>query len=199
MRRRHKIALAVAVLCVAALSPLLWMRARMRPSVHEAKILAAARACLGDKYDAGYYEGGPPPRGRGACTDVVYWGYRPLLDLQKAVNADRLEHGDSPLEPNLDYRWCPRLIVWFKRHARSLPIVVNASTVDSFRPGDVIFYASDRVGDEPGHVGLVSDRWTLEGKPMLIHNPGPRAVEENALNCHRIVGHFRLPEPPRPE
>lgn len=193
MSRRSKLALGLVVLCLAAVSPILWIRARMMPSEREATIVAAARACVGDKYDASYFEGGPPPRGRGACTDVVYWGYLPVLDLQKAVNADRIAHGDTPLEPNLDYRWCPRLIVWFQRHARSLPLEVNARTMETFRPGDVIFY-SDGKGDVPGHVGLVSDRWSMDGRPFLIHNPGPRAVEENALTCHRIVGHFRLRE-----
>lgn len=197
MTRRQKIVLALTVLCVAAVSPLLWMRARMRPTEREAKIVAAARRCVGDTYDASYFEGGPPPRGRGACTDVVYWGYLPLLDMQKAVNSDRVAHGDQPLEPNLDYRWCPRLIVWFKRHALSLPLQVSASTIETFRPGDVIFY-SDGKGDEPGHVGVVSDRWSGDGRPLLIHNPGPRAVEENALTCHRIVGHFRLLETGKP-
>jgi uncharacterized protein YijF (DUF1287 family) len=123
---------------------------------------------------------------------VVYRAYLPFLDLQQAVHEDRRQAGDSPRDRDLDYRWCPRLITWFQRHSVSLPLEVSLKTVQTFRPGDVIFY-EDGKASGPGHVGIVSDRWSAEGKPLLIHNPGPRAVEENALTSNRIVGHFRLP------
>ena len=164
----------------------------MTPTPREAQILAGARSCLGDTYDSDYVEGGPPPRGRGACTDVVYWGYLPVLDLQKEVDDDRRQQTPwAKIDRNIDYRWCPTLIQWFERHAISLPREVSWENVMTFRPGDVVFY--DDGHGTAGHVGVVSDRWSIDGKPLLIHNPGPRAVEENALMCHRIVGHFRLP------
>jgi uncharacterized protein YijF (DUF1287 family) len=169
---------------------MLWLRLKMAPTPREVTIVAAARGCVGDIYDASSYPGGPPPRGRGACTDVVYWGYLPVVDLQKAVDQNRLAVGDLPREPDLDYRWCPRLIQWFQRHTVSLPSALTMGTLTTFRPGDVVFYADGDGG--VGHVGIVSDRWSFDGKPLLIHNPGPRAVEENALTSNRIVGHFRL-------
>lgn len=165
----------------------------IRPSRREKTIVTAARTCLGDRYDSNRYQGGPPPRGRGACTDVIYWGYRPVLDLQQAVNQDVLHnpqfYSGRP-DRDLDYRWCPKLIVWFRRHALSLPTEVNWSTVSTFRPADVVFF--DDGQGVAGHVGIVSDRWSLAGLPLLIHNPGPLAVEENALQSNRLLGHFRL-------
>ncbi len=165
----------------------------LRASPRERVIVAAARACLGDRYDANRYAGGPPPRGRGACTDVIYWGYRPVLDLQRAVNQDVAQNPRTyggRADQDLDYRWCPKLIVWFRRHAVSLPTEVNWSTLFTFRPADVVFF--DGGDGVASHVGVVSDRWSLAGVPLLIHNPGPLAVEENALRSNRLVGHFRL-------
>jgi len=169
-----------------------------RPGPRERRILAGARGCLGDRYDSNRYAGGPPPRGRGACTDVIYWGYRPIVDLQEAVNQDVAENGrfySGKADPDLDYRWCPKLIVWFRRHALSLPTEVNWRTLSTFQPADVIFF--DDGDGVAGHVGIVSDRWSLAGLPLLIHNPGPMAVEENALQSNRLLGHFRLREPGR--
>lgn len=166
---------------------------QIRPSQREALIVKGARSCLGDVYDSEYFEGGPPPRGRGACTDVVYWAYLPTLDLQSAVDEDRKalpEAERSKVDRNIDYRWCPTLIEYFQRHALSLPTEVTWRTVLTFRPGDVIFYDDHR--GAVGHVGIVSSHWSFDGKPLLIHNPGPHAVEENALTSNRIVGHFRL-------
>ncbi|MBX3171283.1 MAG: DUF1287 domain-containing protein [Candidatus Eremiobacteraeota bacterium] len=169
-----------------------------RATARERAVVDAARTCLGDQYDANRYAGGPPPRGRGACTDVIYWGYRPVLDLQQAVNQDIAQNERSyPGHPDqdLDYRWCPKLIVWFRRHAVSLPTEVNWSTLSTFRPADVVFF--DGGDGVASHVGIVSDRWSLVGLPLLIHNPGPLAVEENALRSNRLLGHFRLPAAPK--
>ena len=166
---------------------------RIKPTPREALIVKEARSCLDDIYDSDYYPGGPPPRGRGACTDVVYWAYLPLLDLQSEVDNDRRALPNSSelkIDRNIDYRWCPTLVEYFQRHGESLPTDVNWKTVWTFRPGDVVFYDDHR--GSMGHVGIVSDRWSFDGKPLLIHNPGPRAVEENGLTSNKIVGHFRL-------
>ena len=186
----RKLALGSLVLVLLAQ---VWFLLWSRPGPRERTILAAARSCLGDRYDSNRYPGGPPPRGRGACTDVIYWGCRPVLDLQVAVNQDVADnpklYSGRP-DPDLDYRWCPKLMVWFRRHALSLPTEVTWSTLATFRPADVVFF--DDGAGVPGHVGLVSDRWSLTGLPLLIHNPGPLAVEENALRSNRLLGHFRL-------
>ena len=194
VRRRLRWPRIVLVLTVGLLAAIaLAFLAKIRPNQREALLVQGARSCLGDRYDSDYFEGGPPPRGRGACTDVVYWAYLPLIDLQAAVDEDRQAQPGSSrvkIDRNIDYRWCPTLIEYFRRHALTLPTEVNWETVWTFRPGDVIFYDDHR--GAVGHVGIVSSRWSTDGKPLLIHNPGPKAVEENALTSNVIVGHFRL-------
>ena len=164
------------------------------PTARQQLVVESARRCLGDIYDSNAYAGGPPPRGRGACTDVVYYGLLPFLDLQAEVNSDIADHPDlyqlTP-NPDLDYRWCPTLIIWFERHWQQRPHGGESLTARNFRPGDVVFF-DDGFGT-PGHVGVVSDRLSWDGHPLLIHNPGPICVEENALGSNRLVGHFRMP------
>jgi uncharacterized protein len=162
------------------------------PTKEQAVIVEAARTCLGDVYDSEAYPGGPPPDGRGACTDVVYYALLPHLDLQAAVNQDIVErskdYGHRP-NPDLDYRWCPTLIKWFRGHWIELPSGAPLRALN-FQPGDVVFF-DDGVGGA-GHVGVVSDKVGWDGRPFLIHNPGPVCVEENALGANAIVGHFRM-------
>lgn len=153
------------------------------------EVIQAARARVGDLYDAGYYAGGPPPAGRGACPEVIYYGLLAVgIDLQREVESDILAHpGLYPnrRDRNIDYRWCPNLIVWFRRHTRVLP------PYQDWRPGDIVFWSllGDGVAD---HVGLVSDRKDHRGKLLVIHNLGPRCSEDAALSRWPIVGHFRL-------
>jgi len=164
-----------------------------RPNEKQRAILTGARSCLGDVYDSSEYDGGPPPDGRGACTDVVYNALLSQVNLQEVVSKDVADHPEvypHAGNSNLDFRWCPTLIVWFQRHSESLPVEVDLRTVWSFEPGDVVFYDDGSGG--PGHVGVVSDRRSWDGLPLLIHNPAPVCVEENALTSNRIVGHYRL-------
>lgn len=140
----------------------------------EEKLIEGARSCLGDRYDAAYYAGGPPPRGRGACTDVLYYAFKRIgVDLQKGV--DRLP--DTP-DPNIDYRRCPTLIRWFQLHTQKLP------NDPDFQPGDVVFWSltGDGVAD---HCGIVSYK-------KVVHNFPPRCTEEAVLHRWPVVGHFRI-------
>jgi uncharacterized protein DUF1287 len=60
------------------------------------QLLEGARSTLGDMYDDAYYAGGPPPQGRGACTDVVYSTYRKAgVDLQQEIEKDSGEYWDT--------------------------------------------------------------------------------------------------------
>lgn len=167
--------------------------AALRPTGRQSAVVEAARGCLGDVYDSASYPGGAPPEGRGACTDVVWRAYSPVLNIQEEMDRDVLDHPDVyPGERNrdLDFRWCPKLMLWASRRGESLATEINWLTVWTFRPGDIVFY--DTGDGVPGHVGVVSDRWSLTGQPLLIHNFGPVCVEENALNLGKILGHYRL-------
>lgn len=157
------------------------------PNSQQQALLSGARSCLGDVYDAGYYSGGPPPKGRGACPEVVYYAYKKIgIDLQNAVDKDIRKTPSlypNRRDRNIDYRWCPNLIVWFKRHRQSLP------TDGDWRPGDVVFFSllDDGVAD---HVGIISDR-KKGARPLVIHNFPPRCREDDWLHRATIVGHFR--------
>jgi hypothetical protein len=45
---------------------------------------------------------------------------------------------------------------------------------------------------------VVSDRRTAAGRPLIIHNAGQGAVEEDVLFEWRIIGHFRWQALARP-
>lgn len=149
----------------------------------QSKLIQGARSTLGDVYDDGYYAGGPPPAGRGACTDVIYSAFLAAgVNLQDRLEEDvaRNRTGYPSLgDRNINYRRAPNLIVWFERHSRSLPLDSD------FAPADVVFWSlqNDGVAD---HVGLVS-----LGEDMVVHNIGPACCEEPALRAFKIVGHFR--------
>ena len=146
-------------------------------------LLRGARSTLGNVYDDAYYGGGPPPEGRGACTDVIYSAYLAAgTDLQDAIERDILDRpaGYPNLgDRNINYRRAPNLIVWFERHTQSLPLDSD------FQPGDVVFWSllDDGVAD---HVGLVSDE-----PGYVIHNIGPRCREDASLDSWTVLGHFR--------
>jgi uncharacterized protein len=158
-------------------------------------LLKGARSTVGDAYDAGYYSGGPPPRGRGACTDVLYYALKATgIDLQKEVDKEISQNPsafDWRRDRNIDYRWCPNLIAWFRRHAVSLPVKANFKVNKSWQAGDIIFWSLTRDG-VADHCGIISDRKGLSGKPLVIHNYPPRSEENDALTRWMIVGHFRM-------
>lgn len=153
------------------------------------KLLKGARSCLGDVYDAGYYAGGPPPEGRGACPEVVYYALLEVgLDLQERVDRDirdRRSHYPNVRDRNIDYRWCPNLIVWFRKHTSAVPLKSD------WKPGDIIFWSilDDGVAD---HVGIISDKKARDGTPLVIHNFPPKCREDNSLNRWTKIGHFRM-------
>ncbi len=163
-------------------------RPSSRPlSVRQIRLLQGARGTLGAQYDDGYYGGGPPPKGRGACTDVIYEAYlADGLDLQQAIEEDisRAPQEYPNLgDANINYRRAPNLIVWFERHMKPLP------KDRDFQPGDVVFWnlTGDGVAD---HVGLVSDRAGKRAQ-LVIHNFPPACREDDALWKWTVVGHYR--------
>ena len=42
-----------------------------------------------------------------------------------------------------------------------------------------------------GHVAVVSDRRSGDGRPWVIHHTGHGAFEEDALDYKPIIGHYR--------
>jgi uncharacterized protein len=166
-----------------------------------ARLISAARTQIGvtTLYDPAYvrlaFPGGDVPRGRGVCTDVIIRAYRDGLglDLQALVNADmRAAFGAYPrtwglrtTDRNIDHRRVPNLQTFLARKGARLPVSERAQ---DWQAGDLV---TSLVGGTLPHIGIVSDRKTLMGRPLVIHNIGRGTQEEDVLFAHRITGQFR--------
>jgi uncharacterized protein len=168
-------------------------------------IVKAAKAQIGITlvYDPAYeviaFPGGDVPRGRGVCTDVIVRALRDArnFDLQSEINKDMRSNRNAypkkwgviavEADSNIDHRRVPNIMSYFERRGFSLPVTTDVS---SFAPGDIVAWS---LGGGLNHIGIVSDKKTLLGKPLIIHNIGSGAVEENILTDHRILGHYRIP------
>ncbi len=169
-------------------------------SARAARLIAAARSQIGVTlaYDPAYstlaFPGGDVPRSRGVCTDVVIRAYRDAfgLDLQALVNADMKTHfaayprrwGLTRPDRNIDHRRVPNLQTFLTRKDAALAVSVKPQ---DWQPGDVV---TSLVGGTLPHIGIVSDS-AVSGRPLLIHNIGAGAREEDALFAHRLTGHYR--------
>ena len=166
-----------------------------------AKIVAAARKQVGVTvlYDPAYvtlaYPGGDVPKARGVCTDVVVRAFREGLsqDLQKLVHEDMRANfraypknwGLSRPDKNIDHRRVPNLMAFFKRRGWSVPVTEDPA---DYRPGDIV---TCTVQPNLPHVMIVSDRKTEKGVPLMIHNIGAGAQEEDVLFEFSLTGHYR--------
>jgi uncharacterized protein YijF (DUF1287 family) len=163
-------------------------------------LVEAARKQIGVtiSYDSGYqripFPNGDVPMERGVCTDVVVRAYRQLgVDLQVKVNEDMKaawkvypkNWGLSRPDSNIDHRRVPNLATFFSRKGQSLPVSRNA--VD-YAPGDVVTW---RLPSGVPHIGIVSDRRTRAGVPLVVHNIGNGTQEENSLFLFTLTGHYR--------
>lgn len=163
-------------------------------------LIAAARAQVGVTlgYDPAYvrlpFPGGDVDPATGVCTDVIVRAYRAAfgLDLQALVNADMRaafsvypgRWGLARPDPNIDHRRVPNLEVFFARQKAKLTL---PPTPSDWRPGDIF---TALIADRRPHIGIVSDR-SANGQPLIIHNIGFGAREEDALFAHRLTGRYR--------
>jgi uncharacterized protein len=183
-------------------------RAQSAPAASEAtsppskatQLLAAARTQVGVTlhYDPAYskipFPGGDVPREKGVCTDVLIRAYRDALglDLQALVNADMRAAFDvypktwrlAAPDRNIDHRRVPNLRTWFERQHAALPIPRDAS---GWQPGDIF---TSIIAKSATHIGFISDRPGASG-PLIIHNIGAGAREEDALSDWPITGRYR--------
>ena len=171
-----------------------------------AALVAAARGQVGVtvEYDPVYsvlsFPNGDVPRRRGVCTDVVVRAYRDAfgVDLQSLLNADmRAGFGAYPKawglrrpDRNIDHRRVPNLRTFLARRGAGLPLPVDAR---QWRAGDLW---TGLVGGRLPHIGIVSDRRSPGGRPLLIHNIGRGTREEDALFAHPATGRYRFGLPP---
>lgn len=165
-----------------------------------ANFVKAARAQIGKTvlYDPAYvvlkYPMGDVPEERGVCSDVAIRALRACgLDLQQLVHEDMKANfaaypktwGSKRTDRNIDHRRVLNLAVFFKRRGLSLPITQNP---DDYQPGDLV---TNTVAGKLPHVVIVSDKKNADGVPLIIHNIGQGAKEEDRLFEFPINGHFR--------
>lgn len=138
---------------------------------------------------------GDVPETTGVCTDVVIRAYRQQgLDLQQAVNKDMKSAwakypklwGLKTTDPNIDHRRVPNLETFFSRHGQTLSL----TDLSTFQAGDIVTW---QLPKNLPHIGIVSDKKSLDGTPLIIHNIGQGTQEEDVLFKYKIVGHYRLP------
>lgn len=166
------------------------------------RLTAAARDQVGVTvtYDPAYvaleFPGGDLPRDRGVCTDVVIralrdgWG----VDLQLAVNRDmKTDFAAYPAfwglnrpDRNIDHRRVPNLQTLFARIGAEVPLDEGPTP---FLPGDIISW---KLPGNLDHIGIVSDRRTDAGVPLILHNIGAGAKEEDILFAYPMTGHYRI-------
>jgi uncharacterized protein len=168
-----------------------------------ARVVKAARQQIGvtKGYDPAYralkYPRGDVPLHTGVCTDVVVRAIRGCgLDLQRAVHEDmRKNFGAYPKnwglnrpDKNIDHRRVPNLMRYFERHHITMDEKLKLG--GSYRLGDIVAW---NLGGGVLHISIVSDR--VSGRnPLIIHNIGGGAKEENVLLKFEVIGHYRLKE-----
>jgi len=171
----------------------------------EAVVLAAQDRTRADvRYDPKYvslsYPGGDVPANTGVCTDVIIRTFRNAFgfDFQKAVHEDMRQNfsaypriwGLKRPDKNIDHRRVPNLEAYLKRQGAAVPITKNAQ---DYKPGDIVSW---RLGGRLPHIGIVSNKKSEWGTPLIIHNIGAGPVEDDLLFNTDIHGHFRyIPKP----
>ena len=143
-------------------------------------------------YKSAYYGGGYPDDGCGVCTDVVAIGLRNagydlryLLDIHIRYNRDLydIEYVDD----NIDFRRVENQLIYFRENF--IELTTDPTQMDQWMPGDILVM--------DGHVGILSDKRTLQGMPLVIHHTeiDPHIREENLIETREdIVAHFRVSE-----
>ena len=166
------------------------------------RLTTAARDQVGVTvtYDPAYarlgFPGGDVPRDRGVCTDVVIRALRDAwgIDLQLAVNRDMKADfaaypalwGLTKTDRNIDHRRVPNLATLFARIGAEVPLDEGPTP---YLPGDIVTW---KLPGNLDHIGIVSDRLAADGTPLVLHNIGRGAQEEDILFAYPMTGHFRI-------
>jgi uncharacterized protein YijF (DUF1287 family) len=134
---------------------------------------------------------GDIPLSKGVCTDVLVRAFRGVgIDLQERIYRHKKAHPKlykglyytDRLDPNIDHRRVKNIQAYLA--ARGYRVR------DRFRPGDIVVWKLP--GSNLDHIGICSDRLNRDGEPLIIHNVGAGAKEEDVLRAYRIVDHFRV-------
>ncbi len=171
------------------------------PEALAGRIAAAAKRQIGVtvKYDAAYvqlkYPAGDVPISTGVCSDVVVRALRDVgLDLQKEVHEDMTKAfsaypqkwGLKKPDKNIDHRRVPNLMRYFER--KHIALAEKLKAAPTYRPGDIVTWD---LGNGVLHVGVVSTKMKGD-RPLIIHNIGSGAQEEDILFSYKVIGHYRV-------
>ncbi len=187
--------------CLLLVAWLDWCNPLQAATIDSAQLVQAARSQVGVTlgYDPVYrrldYPGGDVPLATGVCTDVLIRALRQQgLDLQKSVHEDMREHfsayprnwGLQRPDRNIDHRRVPNLMTWFQRQGMALKVSDKPA---DYRAGDIVTWD---LGRGLTHIGIVSDRNSPAGVPLVLHNIGRGTQEEDILFGFAITGHYRF-------
>jgi uncharacterized protein len=192
----NRIKISIVLLCLAGILPV------NADNDVGMRLVSAARMQLGKtiRYDPVYqsleYPNGDVPMDRGVCTDVIVRAFRAglRLDLQKLVHED-MKHdfnkyahkwGLKSPDKNIDHRRVVNLETYFKRSGWSIAVSEKA---DDYKPGDLVTCI---VPPNLPHIMIVSDKKTISKRPLVIHNIGAGAKEEDRLFEFKLTAHYRV-------
>ncbi len=192
----------ITVLGILPLMPAMPPPLALRMQVWPMALATAARSQVGvtTLYDPEYirldYPMGDVPMDRGVCIDVVVRAYRAAFgfDFQRAIHEDMRANfaaypqdwGLTAPDPNIDHRRVPNIESWLRRHGHSLPL---PRLSDGWQAGDLM---TCRVNGRLPHIGIVSDRKSRSGRPLVLHNIGLGTREEDILGIHPNEARFRF-------
>lgn len=167
-----------------------------------AGLVEEARKQIGvtTSYDPSYvvlkYPAGDVAANTGVCTDVIIRAMRGCgLDLQVAVHEDMKKSfasypnnwGLKRPDKNIDHRRVPNLKCYFKRQSWAIAVPKGKLPTD-LHAGDIL---TCTLPPSLPHIMIVSDRKSAEGHPLIIHNVGAGAQEEDFITAFPIDGHYR--------
>ena len=173
------------------------------PLTHADEALVEAaqdRLKVSVRYNGAYvrldYPGGDVPPDTGVCTDVIIRSYRAAFgfDFQKAVHEDMRANfsaypkiwGLKRADKNIDHRRVPNLETYLKREGAELPVSQSAA---DYKAGDIVTW---RLGGRLPHIGIVSDKKSRDGTPLIIHNVGSGPQEEDVLFIYELHRQYRF-------
>lgn len=174
--------------------------AEAKPNSFEEKLAAAAISIVDPTivYTPNYvsikYPNGDVPAKTGVCTDVVIRTYRKLgIDLQKEVHEDMKANfskyptkwGLKKTDTNIDHRRVPNLETFFSRKGQKLSVSQNP---DDYKTGDMVTWM---INGKLPHIGIITNKKSPDGNPMIVHNVGGGQVLEDCLFSYEIVGHYK--------
>ncbi len=178
------------------------VEAKAEPTEYASAIVNSAVTQIGltVSYDPSYqslsYPNGDIDRTTGVCSDVVIRALRDAhgLDLQSLLHDDMKSNfasypqnwGLMRPDKNIDHRRVPNLRRYFERLGADVGATKNPL---DYQAGDIVSW---RLPGNLTHIGIVSENRQSDGVPLIIHNIGAGAKEENILFSFEITGHFRL-------